>query len=328
MEISGEGVSVYAEAKGEYTKQLCQYMVPALQQYFLDMLEEARLKDLDPKKILITFQSLLEGIRDWNVDKVQRETGTVSAGTHCDYLEELITAVFIAHTKVLSAIRLTTKQKKLHITIPKLDHFIHRTMTECARILWSNTYLFAPSVPSIERQKNMRLIETLLNDGVLQSIRGMLPVKNILREYLKDDDSEDEQGGENTSAEPPVVPVVQPQEAVVSAEETSEVPASAEQVGGAIASAPPSENAIVFSGIDTLFQADTSHEADIHESDFESESEFDEEDDNGDIKIIDSPPEPLDGFEDIDHEPSPTPSPAPAAVAQDDILDMDFEELS
>ena len=44
MDITGEGVSVYAEAKGEYTKQLCQYMLPALQQYFLDMLEDAKVK--------------------------------------------------------------------------------------------------------------------------------------------------------------------------------------------------------------------------------------------------------------------------------------------
>ena len=329
MEIGGEGVSVYAEAKGEYTKQLCQYMVPALQQYFLDMLEEAKLKDADPRKILITFQSLLEGIREWNIDKVQRETASVSAATQCDYLEELITAVFIAHTKVLSAIRLTTKQKKLQITIPKLDHFLHRTMTECARILWSNTYLFSPSVPSMERQKNMRQIETLLNDGVLQSIRGMLPVKNILREYLKDDDSDDDHEGEERTTEVPV-----PSEGItetIAAPAEEATPVSAEVTPSILPEQTPSENAIVFTGIDTVFQADTSHSTDIHESDFESgsESEFDEEDgegDNGDIKIIDAPPEPLDGFEEIDD--AKPPAPMTPAENEDDFLAMDFEELS
>ena len=56
MDITGEGVAVYAEAKGEYTKQLCQYMLPALQQYFLDMLEDAKQKEADSKKILLMFQ--------------------------------------------------------------------------------------------------------------------------------------------------------------------------------------------------------------------------------------------------------------------------------
>lgn len=193
MDLGGDGVSVYAEAKSEYTKQLCQYLVPPIQQFFLDLLEEAKEKEADSKRVLLMFQTLLEDISDWNTDKVQRETMAISQKSQCDYLEELMTAVFIAHTKVLSAIRLTTKQKKLQITIPKIDHFIHRTLRECSRLLWSNTYLFSANVASIERQKNQRLIENLLNDGVLQGIRSMLPVKNILREYLKDDEEEDEE---------------------------------------------------------------------------------------------------------------------------------------
>jgi hypothetical protein len=201
MDLGGEGASVYAEAKAEYTKQLCQYLVPSIQQFFLDLLDEAKGKESDPKRVLVMFQTLLEDISNWNVDKVQRETAGIVTGSQCDYLEELMTAVFIAHTKVLSAIRLTTRQKKLQITIPKLEHFLHRTVTECARLLWSNTYLFSTNAPSIERQKNLRLIENFLHDGVLQGIRGMLPVKNILREYLKEDESGDEEEAEAEAEE-------------------------------------------------------------------------------------------------------------------------------
>ena len=192
MDLTGEGVSVYSEAKGEYTKQLCQYMLPALQQYFLDMMDEAKQKEPNGNKILLMFQQILEGVPEWNADKVQRETSALTTMTHCDYLEELLTAVFIAHTKVLSAIRLTSKQKKLQITIPRLEHFLHRTMIECSRLLWSNTYLFSMAAPSMERQKNLRQIETILHDGIQQAIRSMLPVKNILREYLKEDDDDEE----------------------------------------------------------------------------------------------------------------------------------------
>jgi hypothetical protein len=53
--------------------------------------------------------------------------------------------------------------------------------------LWSNAYLFAENGTSIDRQKNLRQVEQLLHEGVLQSIRGMLPVKSILKEYLTDD---------------------------------------------------------------------------------------------------------------------------------------------
>ena len=183
-------ISVYGEAKGEYTRQLCVFLVPSLETYVLDLLEQAKKDAPSPTKVLWQFQTLLQAIPDWNQDKVSRETEKIQKDCKCDYLEELLTAVFIAHTKVLSAIRLGTKQKKLQITIPKIDHFLHRLLSESARSLWTNAYLFADS-NSIEKQKNLRQVSALLQDSVLQAIRSLLPVKSILREYLHDDDEDD-----------------------------------------------------------------------------------------------------------------------------------------
>ena len=196
---TGEGASVYAEAKGEYSRQLCQFLVPAIHKYFLEILEHAKELEHETKKQLLQFQTLLEGISEWNVDKVQRETQRILISTQCDYIEELLTAVFIAHTKVLSSIRLTNKQKKLQITIPKLEHFLHRTLTECARHLWTNTFLFSSSYSPLERQKNMRQVEGLISEGVLQGVRTMLPVKSILKEYLATEETESEYESEEDS---------------------------------------------------------------------------------------------------------------------------------
>jgi hypothetical protein len=183
-------ISVYGEAKGEYTRQLCVFLVPSLESYFLELLEEARKDSPTPQKVLWHFQNLLQSIPDWNQDKVNRETERLQKDCKCDYLEELLTAVFIAHTKVLSAIRLTTKQKKLQITITKIDHFLHRVLSDSARSLWTNAFLFADT-NSIEKQKNLRQVSSLLQESVLQGIRGLLPVKSILREYLYDNDKDD-----------------------------------------------------------------------------------------------------------------------------------------
>jgi hypothetical protein len=190
--MDGADISVYGEAKGEYTRQLCVFLVPCLESYFLSLLEEAKTLSPNPSKVLWHFQTLLQSIPDWNQDKVTKETELIQKDCKCDYLEELLTAVFIAHTKVLSAIRLTTKQKKLQITIPKIDHFLHRVLSDSARALWVNAYLFADT-NSIDKQKNLRQVATLLQDSVLQGIRGLLPVKSILREYLQEDDSDDEE---------------------------------------------------------------------------------------------------------------------------------------
>ena len=200
MDITGsEGINVYADAKTEYTRQLSQFCLNAFMSYFLNLLDESKESDKDSKKLLLNFQNVLKSIPEWNFEKVQKETQRILKDINCDYFDDLLSAVFVAHTKVLSAIRLTTKQKKLQITVPKVEHFLHHTLIECARILWSNVYLYSPSGSSIERQKNLREIEHLIQDGILQSIRSMLPVKNILKEYLKDDGDDDDDDEEEKS---------------------------------------------------------------------------------------------------------------------------------
>ena len=44
-----------------------------------------------------------------------------------DYLEELVTCVHIIQLKLLTAMRVGQKQKKIDINIPKLDDFIHKS---------------------------------------------------------------------------------------------------------------------------------------------------------------------------------------------------------
>jgi hypothetical protein len=207
--------SVYSEAKGEYTKQLSLFIVPAFHRFFMELLQQATQEEPQVKRQLWKFQELLSQIPEWNLDKVQRETGKIIHDIQCDYLEELVTAVFIAHTKVLTAIRVGNKNKRVQITIPKLDHFIHRALTESSRLLWSSAYLFHNDMSPIEKQKNHRQIEQLLHEGVAQAIRSLLPVKNILKDYLAepeadaDTDADDEGDEEEHEAEPEHKPVLE-----------------------------------------------------------------------------------------------------------------------
>jgi SHS2 domain-containing protein len=330
MDYAGsEGASVYAEAKGEYTRQLCQYLSPALQKYFLDLLEVAKEREPDAKKHLIAFQTLLEGISEWNIDKVQRETQSLAMSTQCDYLEELLTAVFIAHTKVLSAIRLTNRQKKLQITIPKLEHFLHRTLTECARLLWTNTFLFATSGSSMERQKNMRQIEGLIGEGILQGVRTMLPVKSILREYLAGDETDEEEEEEEEDAqEPPVVPevptVLEPPSVPESVPEVTVAPES--EIAKPVVEHPttPSLDHVTEPTVPTIILDDKPR------IDFSSPADdLFEEAAKG---LVDTEPELAEAepeFEDIEAEAEAEAGPEMKPPADEEILEgIEFEELS
>lgn len=192
MDIQDTSAAIYSEAKSEYTKQLVFNFQPVLLRFFLDRYTEAKASQnviAKTKSSLGEFQESLTQIPEWNLDKVQRETVTLLQGVHCDYVEDLITAVFIAHTKILSAIRLNAKpRQKIRITVPKPDHFMHRCLSESSRLLWSNIYLFNDSATSLERQKNMNDVNRLLEEGIIQAIRNLLPVKSILRDSLQEDD--------------------------------------------------------------------------------------------------------------------------------------------
>lgn len=215
------GAGVYSEAKGEYTKQLIQFLTPALSRFFMKLFAVAQheVAAHGGRGLLAKFQELMSVVPEWNIDKVQRETATVISETKCDYLEELLSAVFIAHTKVLTAIRPNSwKNKKVQIVVPKMDHFVHRAMSECCRLLWKTTYLFQPDIPAVEKQKNYRGIEFQIGDGISNAIRALLPVKNILKDCLagadeaavdadaSDSDSDDEE--EEVKKTEPVPPIV------------------------------------------------------------------------------------------------------------------------
>jgi len=194
MDIQDTSAAIYSEAKSEYTKQLVFNFQPVLLRFFLDRYTEAKASQnvvTKTKSSLGEFQESLTQIPEWNLDKVQRETTILLQNIHCDYVEDLITAVFIAHTKILSAIRLNAKpRQKIRITVPKPDHFMHRCLSESSRLLWSNIYLFNDSATSLERQKNMNDVNRLLEEGIVQAIRNLLPVKSILRDSLQEDDDD------------------------------------------------------------------------------------------------------------------------------------------
>ena len=161
--MEDSSAAIYSEAKSEYTKQLVFNFQPVLLRFFLDRYTEAKGSlGAKSKSALSEFQDSLSQIPEWNLDKVQRETVGLLQTIHCDYTDDLITAVFIAHTKILSAIRLHAKpRRKINITVPKPEHFMHRAMSECSRLLWSSVYLFRDTVSSLDRQKNMTTVNTI-----------------------------------------------------------------------------------------------------------------------------------------------------------------------
>ena len=194
-----ESVSLYTEARNEYLKQLSLWIVPPLVEFFRK--EYNTIAEKDSRKAMGQFQAFCAEVPRWNQDVIDTNTGALLDTCRCDYVEELMTAVFIAHTKMLTAIRVSTKHKKLQITLPKLDHFLHRVFIECARSFWKAPFLFASELSPIEKQKNVLQAEAMCTESLSGAVRSLLPVKNILRDYLDDEEGDDKPAEEKAANE-------------------------------------------------------------------------------------------------------------------------------
>jgi len=186
-----EAIGLYTEARNEYLKQLSTWIVPPIVEFYRK--EYGSLCTREGEGAMASFQDYCSEVPRWNQDIIEKNINIVLDTCRCDYVEELMTAVFIAHTKVLTSVRVNTKQKKLQITLPKLDHFLHRVFTECARMFWKAPFLFSESLSYIERQKNILQAESMCTEALSGAIRSLLPVKNILRDYLEEDEGEEEE---------------------------------------------------------------------------------------------------------------------------------------
>lgn len=187
--MADSNIAVLTEAKTEYTKQLINILCTNIHQGIKSIYTDAKLICEQKKAaddILIVFQELLSRIPKWSQEIIDKEYSRIEENSQCDWLEDLITAVFISHTKVLTLAHQGKQNKKINIKVPKPSHFMHLCYIEAARGIWRDPYLFSERVPQYQIQKNMRESETIISDAINETIRKLLPVKNILKEYLGD----------------------------------------------------------------------------------------------------------------------------------------------
>ena len=198
-------VTILVDAKQEYTKQLINVLKNNIYNDIQSIYKEASRecsKNKEPKKKLITFQSKLSQIPKWQKEKTELIFKTISEETKCDWIDDLLTAVFITHTKILTIVHKGVQNKKINLKIPKSDHFIHLCYIECAREFWKNPYLFSKKVSQFDYQRNMRDASSIICDCITETIRKQLPVKHILKEYLGDTYQSDVEDDEDLISQP------------------------------------------------------------------------------------------------------------------------------
>mgnify|MGYP007043423618 CR=1 FL=1 len=188
-------ISNLHESRNEWCSRLVSVLSPMVMEGIKSIYNEAWnmcVSSNEKSKYLMTFQNLLSRIPKWNSTLIEEERKRIIEKSGCTYLEDLITCVHVIQLKILTCIRVGNKQKKIDISVPKLDHFLHRVYIMVARKCYSNVYLFERGVSDLNLQRNNREFEVMVQECILCAIRESIPTESIIRAYM-DEAVEDEE---------------------------------------------------------------------------------------------------------------------------------------
>ena len=189
-------ISNLHESRNEWCSRLVSVFTPVVIEGIRSIFNESWKMCLDndeASKYLMTFQNLLSRVPKWNNIIVEDERKRIVERSGCDYLEDLITCVHIIQLKVLTCIRVGNKQKKIDISIPKLDIFIHKVYIHVARKVYMNVYLFERNISPLQVQKNNRELESIVQECILTTIRESVPTEAIIRAYMDESVEQEEE---------------------------------------------------------------------------------------------------------------------------------------
>jgi hypothetical protein len=184
------------EARNEWCSRLVSILTPRIMEGVRSIFNESWKVSVDNgevEKYLMTFQNFICRVPKWNANTVDEEKNRIVEKSGCNYLEDLITCVHVIQLKVLTCVRVGTRQKKIDISIPKLNDFLHKAYINVARKIYKNAYLFDKNASPLTQQKHSREFEIIVEECILKTIRDSIPTEAIVRAYLDESVEQEEE---------------------------------------------------------------------------------------------------------------------------------------
>ena len=207
-----DNLSILTEAKREYMGQLCLLMCPPMIDVFNDIYEEAN-KISNGRKVLIMFQKLLKEVPNWSNAMSKQHSDNIT--NRCAWFSDLLAAVFVACTKILSAVRLKADNKKISLKLPTNEVFIQTCYNNIAKDLYRDPYVFHEDQSIYHRDEKLTSRFCMCIEN---SIKELIPVQQILQTYMSqesrdidlDGDVEDTEDPDIYEGEPEPMPEPEP----------------------------------------------------------------------------------------------------------------------
>lgn len=194
-----DSLNIMVEAKKEYMGQLCLIMTPVMIEVFQDMYDEAT-KISKGRKTLIMFQKLLKEVPNWSNQMSAQHTSNIA--DRCAWFNDLLAAVFVACTKILSAVRLKADNKKISLKLPTNEVFIQTCYNNIAKDLYRDPYIFHEE--QSEYMRDDQLTKRFCT-SIESTVKELIPVQQILQTYMGQETRDIDIDGEVQDTEDPDV---------------------------------------------------------------------------------------------------------------------------
>jgi hypothetical protein len=173
-----DNLNILVEAKKEYMGQMCLIMCPPMIEVFQDMYNEA-VSLSKGRKVLIMFQKLLKEVPNWSNAMSKNHSDNIT--NRCAWFSDLLAAVFVACTKILSAVRLKADNKKISLKLPTEEVFIQTCYNNIAKDLYKDPYIFSEEQSEYSRDEKLTTRFTLCIEN---TVKELIPVQQILQTYM------------------------------------------------------------------------------------------------------------------------------------------------
>jgi hypothetical protein len=207
-------------AKTEYTEQLQDILKDSIYEHIKNIWNKC--KEENKTEVLQKFQHKLCTVPQMNQATIIEMTDKILEKNKIsqDYLDKIIEAIFLSHIKILSVVKLNSKKHTVNVKVPDTKHFIHKCLVETARNFYSDPYLIDDreygTNTKNEIKRNIKRSHKIISESVDKTIRSMIPMEDILTQYLadqKDSDSDEEKSSESETQETQTEqPVPEPQQ--------------------------------------------------------------------------------------------------------------------
>jgi hypothetical protein len=213
-----DNLNILVEARREYLGQLYLIMCPPMIEVFHDMYDEAT-KLSKGRKTLVMFQKLLKEVPNWSNAMSKQHSDNIA--NRCAWFNDLLAAVFVACTKILSAVRLKADNKKISLKLPTNEVFIQSCYNNVAKDLYRDPYVFHEEQSEYIRNDELTKRFSVCIEA---TVKELIPVQEILQTYMSQEtrdidldsqvhDSEDPDvydAGDETFPEPEPEPMMEP----------------------------------------------------------------------------------------------------------------------